>query len=353
MPRNRVITPSEALFASTNATGAQTLNQIHRVQSVNYSSSASRTPVTQYGQQAPIDQVILEPVDVSLDFSYLVTNALNESNLGFVVDNSAQAVSGFLTKATDERNYYIVTAPEGEDAVGGDTVAANNDVFGIGNGFISSYQVEFAVNSFPTATVNVSALNLVTYSSSLSGQTPGINPTLGTRVTGQTFTIPATTSGVVNQATALKPGDVFFTLASPILGVDITDAKVQTARVSVDLSREALNKLGSHFPFSREITYPINVTFSVDANVGDIVTGSLSDILCNDIDYDLSIGVRKPNCGNTGEIAVQYFVRDAKWDSSAYSSSIGASKSVSLQWTAQIGGPRDTIKGFFISGVLV
>jgi hypothetical protein len=354
MPRNRVIPPSEALFISSNATGVQTgqITQLHRVQSANYGGSTSRQPVTQYGLQAPIDQVILEPNDVSLDFSYLVTNALNESRMGFVVDNSAQAVSGFLTKATDEHNYYILSAPEGNDAVGGDGTAGSNRVWGIGNGFISSYQFEAAVGSFPTANVSVQALNLVTYSNSTGQATPAIHPVSGTRITNTIFSLPSSVSGLVGQSTALKPGDVFLNLTSPLYGVDISDAKIQNARVSVDLSREALNKLGSHFPFSRELQYPINVSISVDALIGDLTTGSLSDIICNDAAYELTVGIRQPSCNNNGATAIQYTVRGAKLDSQSISSSVGSNKSVSLQWTAQIGGPTDTIRGLFISGIL-
>lgn len=352
MSRIRTITPSQTLFVSSNATGTQTISQLYRLQSCNHSASVKRTPVTVYGQQAPLDQLILEPVEVSADFSYLITNALNEKNLGFNYDGTAQSISGFLTKATDERNYYFLTAPEGEDAVGGDGTAASNIVCGIGNGFITSYQVELAVGSFPTASLQVQGLNERYYSNSTGQPVPAINPVLGTLITGKTFTLPASVSGVVGQAAALRPGDVFFDLQNPILGVDLADAKIQNARISVDLSREPLNKLGSHFPFSREIQYPINITVSVEANVGDITTGSLSNILCNDSAYNLAFGIKRPACNNDGATVIRYDIKGAKWDSSNYTTQQGNSETVSLQWTAQIGGPRDLDKGLFISGVL-
>jgi hypothetical protein len=354
MPRNRTISPSEALFASLNATGSQsTINQIHRVQSVNYGTSTNRTPVGQFAQQASIDNVILEPQAVSLDFSYLVTNALNEANLGFVVDGSAQAISGYLSKQTDERNYYILTVEEGEEAFGGDTDPSGNAVIGIGNGFLAKYGFEAQVGQFPSASVSVEALNQVGYASSAAQASPAINPITATRVQGQPFTIPATTSGVNGQATALRPGDVYLTLTNPAYGVNINDAKIQNVKIDIDLGREPLNKLGSLFPFSRELTFPINVSVSVEANVGDLTTGSLSDVLCDDKDYNIVVGLRKPSCpGATGTTAIEYSVRGAKLDSQSFSSALNSNKTVSLQWTAQIGGPRDTARGFFISGTL-
>jgi len=351
MSRSRVISPTEALFVSTNATGAQTISQLYRIQSANYGGSQTRTPVNQYGQQAAIDQVILEPGSVTMEFSYLSTNMLNEANLGFVTDGSAQSISGFLNKTSDEKNYYVLTVPEGEDALGGDSVG-KNEVWAMGNGFITNYSFSAQVGSFPTVSVSVEGLNFSTHSGSVAQPVPSINPAQGTKVTGQTFTLPTVASGVLGQATALRPGDVIFSLTNPSLGVDINDAKIQQVTIAVDLGREPQNKLGSAFPFSREITFPINATLSIDANVGDLVTGNFSDILCDDKDYNLTVGVKKPSCpGTTGTpVAVSYTLKGAKLTSQRWTSSIGPNKSVSLEWTAQVGGPRDLSRGLFFSG---
>lgn len=351
MPRNRVISPTQAIFVSTNATGTQVITQLHRIQSANYGSTVNRTPVQQYGQQVAIDQVILEPQTASLEISYLSTNMYNESGLGFVIDGSAGAISGFLNKTRDEKNYYILTVPEGEDAVGGDAVG-KNEVWALGNGFITNYSFSAQVGSFPTVSVSMEGLNYATYTGSTGQAVPAINPASGTKVTGVTFTLPTVISGQVGQATALRPGDVTFSLTNPSLGTDLTDAKIQQVTVAVDLGREPQNKLGSAFPFSREITFPINATVSIDANVGDMITGNAADILCSDSDYTLSVGVRKPSCPGAvaAPVAVNYTLKGAKLTSQSWSSSIGPSKTVSLQWTAQVGGPRDLTRGLFFSG---
>lgn len=355
MSRNRIISPAEAVFVSTNATGTQSLTQLHRIQSANYGSSVQRTPVQQYGQQAPIDQVILEPASVTMELSYLSTSMDNEKSLGFVVDGSSQAISGFLNKSTDEKNYYVLTVPEGEDAYQGDGTAASNSVWAMGNGFITNYSFSAQVGSFPSVSISLEGLNYSTHTGSASQPVPSINPAQGTKVTGVTFTIPAVTTGVVGQATALRPGDVVLNLDNPSLGVDINDAKIQSVSVSLDLGREPQNKLGSAFPFSREITFPINASMSVEANVGDLVAGNLADILCDDKDYNLTVGVKKPGCpgAENADIAVQYTLKGAKLNSQSWSSSIGPNKTVSLEWTAQVGGPRDTTRGIWFSGSAV
>lgn len=355
MSRNRTISPAEAVFVSTNATGTQVISQLHRIQSANYGSNITRTPVSQYGQQAAIDQVILEPASANLEISYLSTNMLNEANLGFVTDGSAQSISGFLNKSTDEKNYYVLTVPEGEDAFGGDGVG-KNEIWALGNGFITNYSFSAQVGSFPTVSVSAEGLNYATYTgtSGTAWPVPSINPASGTKITGVTFTLPQVTTGVASQATALRPGDVHLILTNPSLGVDINDAKAQSVSVSVDLGREPQNKLGSAFPFSREITFPINSTMSVEANVGDLITGNLADILCDDKDYDLAVYINKPTCpGAVGaDVAVRYDLKGAKLASQRWTSSIGPNKSVALEWTAQVGGPRDLARGLFFSGTL-
>ena len=132
MAKNRVIYQSEALFAGqktgvtdTHTSDPTNIKQIHRVQSANYAFNISRTDVNQFGELAAIDRLVLDTPTVSLDFSYLLSNFANEENLGFTIDqigtseaNRTSALSGILNKTADERNYFIQTSREGEDAVG-------------------------------------------------------------------------------------------------------------------------------------------------------------------------------------------------------------------------------------------
>ena len=58
-------------------------------------------------------------------------------------------------------------------------------------------------------------------------------------------------------------------------------------------------------------------------------------------------------CGQTAAerpVAIAYLARDLKIDSESFTSSIGDSKSVTLDFTCQIGGPEQTNVGVFMSG---
>lgn len=353
MPRTRVISATQALFAAQNSTGSQaTINQLHRIQNINYSSAINLTPVEQYGEQAPIDQVIVEAMTVSMDYSYLSTNVLNEANLGFVVDGSTQAVSGFLNHATDDRNYYLLTSPYGTDAVGGDTTAANNQVIGIGNGFINSYSFDAAVGRLPKVDIKVEGLNIVSFLNSSGQQSPAIIPSGGTRVVGQNFTLPSTVSGIAGQISTLRPGDLTFNIASLVYGVDVTDIKIQSVKIDVALAREPQQKLGSYFPFTREPRFPIPVNVSVQANAGDLISGDLSTLLCNNQDYNFTVTLNSPVC--LGAVPkVVYTVNGAKLKNQSWGSQLNTNETVSLEFQALIGGVSDIIHSFKISGSLI
>lgn len=352
MPRNRVISAAEALFVSSSpATGSQTgIYQLHRVQSVAQSWSINRQNISQFGALAPLSREINEAPTVTLDFSYFLTNVLNEQRLGFVVDGTASAISNLLNKTQDEKNYYLVQSNEGADAI--NDTDPSRDVIGIGNGFLASYSTEAAVNGFPTSTVRVEGLNIASYLNSSGQTTPAVNPLDGSRL-NYLFSIPTAVSGVAGQVPVVKHGDITLDLISPQVGVDINDAKIQRYTLSFNLSREPLQKLGSKFAFSRELTFPIAVTLSVDANVGDMTSGSLSDILCNDVSYNLGITLRKPQCTGVGPVAVRFDLKNAKLDSQNFNSTIGPAKSITMQWSSNLGSFNDVGNGVFISGSLI
>jgi hypothetical protein len=352
MPRNRIISQVEALYASSSpATGTGlSITQVQRVQSVAHNWSVARVNVNQFGQLSPMSREINESPTATVDFSYYLVNVLNEQVLGFVTDGSASMISGLISRTTDEKNYYLVEAPEGED-INYYGTGANRVTYGIGNGFMSSYSTEAAVNGFPTSTVRVEGLNAVAYAAA-SGQTPAVDPVNGLRLVGAgyNFVIPAAATGV--GVPVLKHGDITLDLGADVIGVDIDDIKIQRYTLSFNMRRTPQLKLGSRFAFSREIEFPVDVTLSVDANLGDIATGSVSDLLCNDIPYTLNIYLREPACTGVGTVAAHFTLYGAKLDSVNTNSTIGPNKTVTMQWTSSLGGPSDTGVGLFLSGII-
>ncbi len=353
MSRKRVIYQSEALFVGETDAFDTSPDQLHRVQSANYSFEVARTDVNEYGKLARIDSIIVEQPTVSLDFSYFQTGGTaglnNEQLIGLTVSSESSptsALSNILTDADGaSKNYYIYISPEGADAQLSDPISGK--CIGIGNGFLSSFSAEASVGDIPTTTVNVEALNMRFFTSVTSQPNPAVNPVDGTDAAG-VFSLlsPVAKPGI----SALRPGDILFDLNDAQAlgqGVDLADMKIQSFSISFDLSREPLEKLGSKFAFSREIEFPVTVTATIEATLGDLVAANLASVLANDsADFDLGMRINRPGSGGT--MAIKYEIRGAKLDSQDFSSSIGDNKSVSLTFSTQISGPTDTANGIFI-----
>jgi hypothetical protein len=350
MARKRVIYQSEALFAGP--TGAGTLSQLSRVQTANYGFDITRQDVNQYGQLAAIDRIILEQPIVNLDFSYYANSGQNEQALGLTVSPTLSALAGILSGVNDTKNYYILVSPEGSDA-NIDTVQATGQgkTIGIGNANITSYSIEAAVGAIPTVTVNAEGYNMKFYPNT-TGYSPDINPANGAPNTGSTFAIPQPVTG--DGYTALRPGDV--TLSISGIGVNASDLKIQSFTINADIGRDPIQKLGNKFAFTREIVFPVVVNASVEAVMGDIagtdtLGNALTDIVCDEsAKYNLILTLGQPStsCGGATNAAITYTLKGVKLDSQSFSSAIGDNKTITMDFSTQIGGANDQNNGLFI-----
>ena len=359
------------------STGSGYNTQLKRVQSANYSYTINRQDVNQYGQLARIDSLVLDPPTVSVDFSYYLCDGFNERLLGFYVQtgfsdsttpgdgSSVQGnfASGHL-QATSGKNIYIVTSPEGDDlnlGAGGaktGSYTANDKVIGIGNAYISDYSIDLSVGSLPTASVTLEGANVA---SSLAGPltdaaapvvNPSVNQESGTAVTEANGHTPGTLAAPTSGAgvTALRPGDITMTLGNfntdTVAKIGGDDGiHIQSASISLPLSRSPLDRLGSKFAFARTVDFPVTTTLSVSALMNEENARNLSALL-EQPERDVSITLKTPD-GGTGCV---WDFKQALVDSESFSSSIGSNKTVDLTFSAQIGGPEDTTAGIFMSG---
>lgn len=362
MARNRVIYQSEGLYVSKEATSTGSADHYYltRVQSANYNFNIARQDINQYGELARIDSIVLDAPSVALDFSYYVTDGSNESDMGFNVvaknaieSTAPQFVGGHITGGSG-RNFFIVTSPEGNDLNGstGTTGLSGRQAIGIGNSYLTDYSVEFAVGSIPTATVSFEAANIMAFgiTGSNVGKNPAINQEAGTLVnSNMVFPAPSDETGIVS---ALRPGDVTVNFenfgGSGILGQlgGADGIHLQSASLSIPLSRTPIQRLGSKFAYSRSVDFPVNATINLNGVQNEIGTGSLMDILDSNPKTKITITVNHP----TGGVALRYIVKNAQLDSSSVSSSIGSNKTADFTFSAQIGGINDTDDGIVMSG---
>ena len=382
MARNRVIYQSEALYSSESVKSRSTGThaELCRVQSANYNFNITRQDVNQYGQLARIDSIVLEPPTVGLDFTYYPTDGYNERVLNFAVQTGFGAGfhAGGATGASAEvnfasghmetssgRNFYIVTAAEGNDAHGVDSTDSRNAVIGIGNAFVSDYTLDLAVGSLPTVSVTMEGSNMIADTAvtgniaTAVGVNPpfsginmaGVNPVDGSSL-GGTIALPAPTENPGGTLSALRPGDIEFdikefgSLSLANITGDNNSIHVQSASLSLPLSRTPLQRLGSKFAFARVVDFPIVATMTVNGVVNELQEAALHDIIDQGDTKTISITMK-----DTNDVPkMKYTMKGAKIESQSFSSSIGSDKTVDLTFTTQVGGPQDTTNGIFLSG---
>lgn len=361
--RNRVIYQSESLYVSDdiNSTSASTHNELIRVQSANYGFTINRQDVNQYGNLSRIDSLVLESPTVNFDFSYYLSNGSNENFLGFDTKGTSQFVSGFLSTSSG-KNFYIITSEEGQDS----TTFEDGDpysIIGIGNSFLSDYTVDLSVGALPTASVsfeasNINSQNGLVSSSQITGSLPSITPQNGTVINGAaSINIPSNTGQ--GGPTALRPGDI--SLSFP--GFDGGSAEsgtistlsgvggfhIQSASISIPLSRTPIERVGSKFPFARVVDFPVNATMSVNAVLNTVEAGNLANMIagCGG-DSNKEVVVTINSC--EGGPAMSWTLKGATLDSESWSSSIGSNKAVDLTFGVQLGGVDDLERGIIYSG---
>jgi hypothetical protein len=394
MGRNRVIYQSQALFIAPSSTGCQVsgagrttepfgptgpntllgggslLKKLDRVQSCNFNFTINRQDINEFGKLARIDSIVMESPTVGLDFSYYVTDGLNERLMGFNMYSPndtantvevAQSISGLLGDLQGN-NYYILTVQEGEDVVGttsSTTPANTNTVVGIGNGFISEYSFDASVGAIPTASVTVEAFNIK--ADALTGNANGVitgnSPAIDITASPATkFTSSGTAYGLsgafttgVSNITALRPGDIILSLSNPDGMIDVSgsnSAHIQSFQFTIPLSRTILQRLGNTFGFARVINVPINMDITISAIVSELKTMNLFDELFTGTKTNFTIQLNDAN----GAAKVKYGISGALLSSETYSENLGDNQSVDLTFSLQLGGANDTQNGVFMSG---
>lgn len=358
---------------------------LRRVQSANYSFSLNRQDVNQFGQLARVDSVSIEPPTVTLDFSYYLTNGINERLLGFNVNADGQSTSALqdeilLGKIEENanpvgKNFFILTSAEGSDAIGSDlSEGSDKSVIALGNGFVSNYSIEASVGGMPTASVTVDGLNLKSYTGT-TGIIPAIDTIKGIETTGIGFSLPPAVTGLGvyeydgsfkdgdtdfgNEGiSCLRPGDITLELGKTgdageftILPSDPTKAAhIQSFSIDLPISRSVIDRLGSAYGYARVTDFPVNISVQVSAILSELKEGNITDMLFSSDEHDLTITMREPHPSGVGEDALKFTVKGCRLEGESFSSSIGDNKSVDLTFTSQIGGPQDKSNGIFISG---
>jgi hypothetical protein len=112
-----------------------------------------------------------------------------------------------------------------------------------------------------------------------------------------------------------------------VFGYDKVDLKLQSFSFSFDLNRTPFKKIGKQFPFAREIDYPIKGSIKINAIVGDLKSGNLSDIICGNQKYSFLITFLE-SCFERGNAVYRFYFQNARLISQDFTSEITANSSI-------------------------
>lgn len=362
MSRVRVHSPNAAVYVGqTPVNVTDDPRQILLANEASHSYSIEREDIQILGQRRPIRRVNFETPTVSVDFSYMLSNGLNESRLGFVVDGTISFISRIADKTEDEKNFYFLTVPEGRDAIG-NTDVANHNVYAFGNCYLTSYAVEASLNEAVMVNVSAEGLNVNYDIGSADKDIPAINPETGEDIIGETYTLPVAQATEGDMPVVLRHADIevnFSSNAEIIPGIRLVGGvgdgtgHIQDLSIEVSLDREPIERFGSRYAFSRELEDILPVTLNITAIRSEIQEGKLSDIIraCDEDTVDCTVIFRE--CDETplgGDPAMTYELRGLTIDEQSLENSVGGgSETATLTFTANLGGEEDVEGGLFVT----
>jgi hypothetical protein len=350
LTRNRVIYAGTDVLVSdapswSGQTGQNSLKLLKRVQSSAISISNPVSRSKQIGSADFAFEKYITAPEISVDLSYFISDNSNELILGLNATGNEGFLKNLSATGQDRNLFFILTDENGEDAHDL-TDMVGNDVFALGNAFLTNYGIQAEVGSIPQASVSFSCLNMVFQSYSGTGANGSAVPAItlynGNKstekylLTGYNMNPSNYLSNQNVRATALQPGDIVLNLPQTIMGGvrysgDIP-ATINSLQISVPIERRDLLGFGSNYPYEKKLLYPIIATLSFNGTFDEAVTGDFSNIFSDENNYDFTFGLKKSD-GTTG-LRIDIF--DARVESQSFDLSIGSNMTFQSEFTFKI-----------------
>jgi hypothetical protein len=335
--RNRVIYAGTDVLVSdspswTGQTGVASLKLLKRVQSSSISVSNPITRPKQIGSSDFAFEKYITIPEISVDLKYLVSDNSNELILGLNATGNESFLKNMAVSGQDKNLFFILTDTNAQDA-DSLTNMVGNDIFAVGNTFLTNYSISAEVGSIPTVSTSFSCLNMTFQNYNGTGvngsEVPAINLTNGVKSTEKYLLTGANMSPLnylSNQTTrpyAIRPGDIVLQLPQTFMGgirySGDVPATISSLEINVPIERKDLLGFGSNYPYDKRIMYPLIGTVSFNGIFDEPVTGDFSNIFNNDTAYDLTFNLKNYN-GATG---LRVEILNARIDSQSFDLSIG------------------------------
>ena len=329
------------------------------IQSHDLSFSVDRTPLKQIGSSAfATRQTQLAP-DVNFSVNYLLNDGWNDNFIGLNINTgSYQNPFSNIFNSENDRNFYLFIT----DRAGNDSIASNHgssllvdenlNVLGIGNCYLSNYNISLNVNGLASVSCDFLGANAeITKNFSTVGEltSPAINPTGSGEVSNQIiiFNINSNPPREPRYLTGFRyifdsgcPYQGCLISASPALssglrfGFDFDN--FQSLDISIPLERKSLYGFGNNYPSARKIQKPIIGTMSLSAIVDTFYAETLAntfeqeDKIISGFNFDITFG----NWSQVPKFGIK--IQNARLDSYSISQQIGPVSQIETSWSFEV-----------------
>ena len=335
--RNRVIYAGTDVLVSdspswSGQTGVTSLKLLKRIQSSSISINNSVTRAKQIGSSDFAFEKYIQTPTIEVGLDYLCSDNSNELLLGLNATGNEGFLKNLASSQKDKNLFFVLTDSNAQDA-DSLTNMIGNDIFVIGNSFLTNYSLNAEVGSVATASVSFSCLNMTFQNYSGAGangsEVPSITLTNGIKSTEKYMITGASlvpSNYLTNQnirANALRPGDIQLLMPQPIMGgvrySGLVPASITSLKIDVPIERRDLLGFGSNYPYDKRIMFPLIGKLSFNGTFDEPVTGDFSNIFADENNYDFAFNLKNLD-GSTG---LRIDVYDARVESQGFNLSIG------------------------------
>lgn len=341
--------PSGAMQTPANASGVAKLDFI---QSYGFYFDVERTALKQIGSSGFASRQTQLAPDVNFNLEYYLNRGWNEKfigmDVGITTDGYKNPFSGIFT-ANQDRNFYVVISQNNGKDLNSETTFDGHNVLGIGNVYLTNYELNIGLNSLATVSMSFVGANAeISQVSSATFENPALFVTgSGTEVTSnQSIGIldASRTSRYMTGYSGLFAGgcphgkcEITATAeASNAVKLGFDFDNFQSLSISVPIERKALYGFGNNYPFHRKIQKPTIANLNIDSLVDSFTAENLATTFKNE---DVSISgysfdIVFSNQANVKKFGVK--VQNARLDSYNIGSQIGDKSVISTSWSFEV-----------------
>lgn len=323
------------------------------VNSASYGFSNVRAELGQLGSQGFEKENIVRQPDVTLTMSYSFTPTFANEELIGMNYNLDSKPEFSITKNLDStsNNFYFYNHPEqgfdGLEYIKNGEFPNGGEVVSIGNAYLTSYNMNFAVGSFPTVDLEFDCSNIkIENYFSQTVESPAINLESGNNIgvgsidlLNVNYLEPRKFGDIYDldrtKIETILPHDINIEMDNLVIGgqkLELQNHRINQFSVSLPIDRANLYRLGSDYVCGREVQYPINGRLSMSSFVTNLEAGFISGLVEGDEISNLRI--ISSDCRK--QITSQFYFEELKLENINYQTLVNEQTNYELEFSFQI-----------------